>query len=165
MYIIFITRKLTSLPWEEIFYKWAFNNGKSFSWINGLKLQLSNTPLVKPISHFSPWDSVSGCCTVTAIKCLLEWVIADHNARSFGPFSILDLKKKQQQQPNREGTTPKSLLKKKEGGKSTTGIFLQWAKSFYTAHHSDSTFYIRVKKTKMKKVRWSQNESNSNFLN
>lgn len=97
-----------------------------------MKLQLSNTPLVKSISHFSPRDSVSGCCTVTAIKCLLEWVIADHNARSFGTFSILDLKQ-QQQQTNREGTTPESLLQKKEGGKKHHGnIFTMSKKPLYS---------------------------------
>ena len=121
--VIFITRKLNTLPWEEIFHKSAFNNGKSFTWINGLKLQLSNTPLAKSISHFSPWVSVSRCCIVV-IKCLLEWVTADHHVYSFGLFSVLDFLKQQQTEKEWQPTSSLTLRRK-----STTEIFLQWARS------------------------------------
>lgn len=37
---------------------------------------------------------------------------------------------------------------------STTEIFLQWAKSFYAAHHPNKIYVAVLKRIKMKQIKW-----------
>lgn len=147
------------MPWEEIFHKLPSNNGERFSWINGLKLQLSNTSLIKSISHFYP-ETLQGDAVLLLVtdtfwsevcwpECSLPWSLPCHFLGI--RFKTKQNKTKTHKQIEKEQKAPKffCLRRKKQRHRNMVAM----SKSFYAAHYSKSLCFFTLW---LKNLRWNK---------